>query len=103
MHFATKRRSQLLAVAREILTSNDTNTVEVCQATERGGLYALSEGKQKGFDAAQQEGGKTGKEGQETTAEIFDIPACHISIQAQMLVELCYQTIGESQAHEPGM
>ncbi|CAG8542839.1 2478_t:CDS:10 [Paraglomus brasilianum] len=95
--FVKKRHADILAIAREILVSQDMNTAEVTNATERGGLGIASETKnirdKENFNGEKDFNGKT----RSSTCEgLLHLPTCHISIQAQTLVELVYQTLTEA-------
>ncbi|TPX36719.1 hypothetical protein SmJEL517_g01267 [Synchytrium microbalum] len=98
-HYTRKRRNELLRVARDILSSDDTNTVQVTDATERGGLGLLGSGGKdgKGGESRTKQAAKGGgKEGLEINNSALKLPTMHISVQAQMLIELVYQTLNES-------
>ncbi|ORX81531.1 Centromerekinetochore Zw10 [Basidiobolus meristosporus CBS 931.73] len=102
VHYAKKKRSELLATAREILLNEDYNTVEVTQGTERGGIAALGGGKGKQQSAnpskpGLEQTGFNGKEGLEAGDEGFALPTCHISVQTQTLVEMVYMTLAEAE------
>ncbi|KAI9141856.1 Centromere/kinetochore Zw10-domain-containing protein [Paraphysoderma sedebokerense] len=90
--YAKKRRTNMLTIARDLLISDDMNTVEV---TEQVGVRMSSEEKHQAQDAngkAGYEGGKA-KEGAENDESDFIFPRCHVSIQTQTLIELAYQTL----------
>ncbi|KAK9764478.1 ribosome biogenesis protein ytm1 [Basidiobolus ranarum] len=102
VHYAKKKRSELLATAREIILNEDYNTVEVTQGTERGGIAALGGGKgkvQSGNPSKPgvEQNGLSGKEGLEVGDEGFALPTCHISVQTQTLVEMVYMTLAEAE------
>ncbi|KAL3901785.1 MAG: hypothetical protein SGCHY_000314 [Lobulomycetales sp.] len=93
--YAKKRRETLLSAAREIIMSNDWNTVEVHDSTEQGGIsLLLGSGKlnTSGKDVAS----KNGKEGLETGVSDLKLPRFSISVQAQTIIETAYQVIQEA-------
>ncbi|KAI8809420.1 Centromere/kinetochore Zw10-domain-containing protein [Cladochytrium replicatum] len=97
-----KRRTTLLQTAREILMSDDQNTAEVTEATERGGINAFRSGK-NGADKTKLgagNDGKTGKENKEgldiTEHDQFRLPTCQITVRTQLLMEMAYQTMQEA-------
>ncbi|KAJ3040929.1 Centromere/kinetochore protein zw10 [Rhizophlyctis rosea] len=97
LHFAEKKRAELLITVRDILQSEDQNTAEVTDATERGGLSALKGGKgsggKGGKDAAG--GGKGGKGTSDDSEAPLKLPTMHVSVQAQTIVEMVYQTLND--------
>ncbi|TPX43680.1 hypothetical protein SeMB42_g04632 [Synchytrium endobioticum] len=105
-HYTLKRRNELLRVARDILLSDDTNTYLVTEGTERGGVAFLTKGTKEGKSAEgpsdKRENGKFmgGKDGVEVNDSSIKLPAMHISVQAQMLMELVYQTLLEAEKTE---
>lgn len=105
VHFWAKRRATALIMARELLGSADHNSVQVTDATERGGLTVTSEEKVKPSSqdaAAAGAPGKPNKEGLETSLEgLFKLETCNISVRTQSLVELVYQTLGECSKVQP--
>ena len=97
VHFASKKRRDLLLIAREVLMKDDHNTVQVTNATERGGLNIQTEDK-----GALKGSSKGGKEGVEADEEgLVSLPTCHISTRTQTLVELIYQTLNEASPSQP--
>jgi hypothetical protein len=117
--YARRRRSSLLVTVRQIIESEDQNTAEVTDATERGNfvcntredvaahmyigslntLHAIRMGQEfsKNADGGISNG-KAGyeKQGQEINDCSFRLPTCHVSVQAQTLVELAYNTLSEA-------
>ncbi|KAJ3072214.1 Centromere/kinetochore protein zw10, partial [Quaeritorhiza haematococci] len=90
-----KRRSKLLTLAREVLQSEDQNTAEVTEATERGG-FSILHGKNGGKDdGSAPEKPKMTKEGLEVGPTACLLPTCHISVQAQTIVEMVYQSLND--------
>ncbi|KAG5456354.1 MAG: Centromere/kinetochore Zw10-domain-containing protein [Olpidium bornovanus] len=89
-------------MARDVLTSADENTVEVTDATERGGLNIAKEEK-GGVGTDSFSSGKAGKPGVEGKEGVEDgggengirLATCHITVQTQTLVEMAYQTLME--------
>ncbi|KAJ3179814.1 Centromere/kinetochore protein zw10 [Geranomyces variabilis] len=97
-HYAEKRRGELLSLVRDIIQSEDQNTVQVPGPLERGNIFAASsEVKTYGDDAAAAAGGKgaEGKDGLEMSDMSFKLQPCHVSTQAQTLVELAHTTLDE--------
>ena len=72
-------RSEILSTVKQMLSIEDCKTVHVEDGTERGGLSALL-GKKHGST-------KT-KSGQEEFSNCFKLISCHISLQAQSIMEI---------------
>ncbi|KAJ3394306.1 Centromere/kinetochore protein zw10 [Entophlyctis sp. JEL0112] len=91
------RRAHLLVQVRNIIESEDSNTFEVEEATERGSLASLFATKAGGGKFSS-EGSKT-KIGAKSSFDFdfaaFRLPKCRVSVQAQTLVELAYQILNE--------
>ncbi|TPX54936.1 hypothetical protein PhCBS80983_g05687 [Powellomyces hirtus] len=97
-HSAEKRRAELLTLVRDILQSEDQNTVQVPGPLERGDIFATSSEVKavKGENPAATTGkGSEGKDGLEIADATFKLGPCHVSTQAQTLVELAHQTLDE--------
>ncbi|KAJ3047082.1 Centromere/kinetochore protein zw10, partial [Rhizophlyctis rosea] len=92
LHYMRKKRAEMLSAVRDIIQSEDMNTVEVSDGTERGGLAALKGGKGA---AGGKGGGKGGKGGGGDEDAALKLPTMHISVQAQTVVEMIYETLGE--------
>ncbi|KAI8824780.1 Centromere/kinetochore Zw10-domain-containing protein [Fimicolochytrium jonesii] len=96
-HYAHKQRSELLVLVRDVLESDDRNTVQVPGPLEKDIFATTSETKA----AKEQTSGSNpnGKGGQKDGLEIpdmdFKFPTCHVSVQAQTIVELAIQTLEE--------
>ena len=93
-----KLRTEILEFARDVLVSDDLNTEEVMDATERGGFAALS-GAAKG-GPSEKGSGKGGKEGLEEHESFYKLPTMHVSRQAQMIVEQAYQILEDASKEE---
>lgn len=97
--FAKKLRNEFLNAAKSILQSDDLNTEEVMDATERGGFSALSGGGKSSSGNPDKAGGgmgKSGKEGLESYDTFYKLPTMHVSRQAQMIVEQAYQALEDA-------
>ncbi|KAJ3409466.1 Centromere/kinetochore protein zw10 [Chytridiales sp. JEL 0842] len=106
--YARRRRSALLVTVRQIIEDEDQNTSEVTDATERGSLNTLLSIRSGNMAAKNTvptntngKGGATGKQGQEINDCSFRLPTCYISVQAQTLVELAYNTLHEAASLDP--
>jgi hypothetical protein len=97
--FAKKRRSTLLCAARDIITSEDWNTVEIQDSTEQGGISLLLGSNKLGTGKGSGKGG--GKEGLDSGVDDLKLPRFLISVQAQTIVETIYQIVGEATGAEP--
>ncbi|KAI8610377.1 Centromere/kinetochore Zw10-domain-containing protein [Chytriomyces sp. MP71] len=102
LQYARRRKAHMLLHIREIIESEDQNTYEVEEATERGSLrslYAARMGLIGGkleTSMPQGKAGMTEKHGLEADDVSFRLPKCHVSVQAQTLVEQAYQTLTEA-------
>ncbi|KAJ3115873.1 Centromere/kinetochore protein zw10 [Physocladia obscura] len=98
--YARKRKSQLLMEIRKIIESEDQNTFEVDDATERGSIRSLYAAKTGGVKAVsempQGKGANSEKHGIAISETSFRLPKCQVSVQAQTLVEQAYQTLNEA-------
>ncbi|RKP09481.1 Centromere/kinetochore Zw10-domain-containing protein [Thamnocephalis sphaerospora] len=96
-HYLLKRRTELLEAARDILMSDDRNTVFVqpLLAFESGTFQR--EGKASaGKTPADGKMIPGGKEQLDTETMPFVFAACHISVQTQTLVDLIHQTLDQA-------
>lgn len=84
-----RRRQELLHTAREILCAESFNTVAVKQETERRGSLMPKDG---AADAGPAAG---------LAESLYQLPACHISLPAQSLIELAYSTLDEVSSESP--
>ena len=91
--YAIERRNSLLQVARDIILSDDWNTVTVEEATEQGGLSLLF-GNQKGFNS--EKSAKEGLVSVDSSASDLKLQKCQVSVQAQTIIETVYQTLSEA-------
>jgi centromere/kinetochore protein ZW10 len=96
--FARKRRATLLSAARDIIISEDWNTVEVHDSTEQGGISLLL-GSNKAGGGKERKGG--GKDGLDTGVADLKLPRFLISVQAETIIETVYQTIREATGADP--
>ncbi|KAJ3071541.1 Centromere/kinetochore protein zw10 [Podochytrium sp. JEL0797] len=102
MQYARNRKSRLLINIRKIIESEDQNTYEVDDATERGSIRSLHSAKNGGGKVAMDSAAASGKaanlekHGLEINDTSFRLPRCHVSVQAQTLVEQAYQTLEEA-------
>jgi centromere/kinetochore protein ZW10 len=85
--FVKKQRNELLLAARDVLVTDDPNTVEVTHATERSGLANV--GKDKGEKEKEGKGSAVG-------LESFQLPTMHVSERVRTVVEMAYQTLQEA-------
>ncbi|TPX63586.1 hypothetical protein SpCBS45565_g06499 [Spizellomyces sp. 'palustris'] len=94
-HYAQKRRADLLMLVRDILQSDDQNTVEVPGELERGDIFTVTSETKAGkeMDETKAAAKLGGKDGLELAEARFKLPTCHVSKQAQALVELAHQTL----------
>ncbi|KAJ3244298.1 Centromere/kinetochore protein zw10 [Chytriomyces hyalinus] len=101
---ARKRRAFMMIGIREIIESEDQNTYEVEEATERGSiksLYSAKMGMAGNKTISESAPGKTTKTGLEMNDISFRLPKCHVSVQAQTLVEQAYQILTEASTMDP--
>ncbi|KAI9351455.1 Centromere/kinetochore Zw10-domain-containing protein [Obelidium mucronatum] len=106
VQYARKRKSKLLINVRKIIESEDQNTYEVEDATERGSIRSLYSAKSGGGKVPMESTatGKTAlldKQGLEVNDASFRLPRCQVSVQAQTLVEQAYQTLEEATGMDP--
>eukprot|EP00039_Didymoeca_costata_P026516 m.16042 g.16042 ORF g.16042 m.16042 type:complete len:763 (+) comp5575_c0_seq1:122-2410(+) len=85
----SSKRAEILENAREIICGNNFNTVEVEQATERGGFLG---------DEAIDE---VSDEDKDLKEAIFRLPKCSISIPTQALVDTAYRNLEEMRGMDP--
>lgn len=90
IHTANNRRQELLETARDLLSSDNFNTILVKQETERGGLF-LDDDED---DSAGSDAGSAA-----TTAalaeSLFRLPTCHVSVSTKALVDYAYDNLAE--------
>ncbi|ORY52531.1 hypothetical protein BCR33DRAFT_319870 [Rhizoclosmatium globosum] len=100
IQYAKKRKSRLLINIRKIIESEDQNTYEVDDATERGSIRSLFSAKTGGskmpVEVLSGKAAMSEKHGLESPDTSFRLPKCHVSVQAQTLVEQAYQTLEEA-------
>ncbi|ORX68450.1 Zw10-domain-containing protein [Anaeromyces robustus] len=89
-HYFKKNKNEFLQMVRDVLQSNDQNTVEVKDELERGGFNIFGDKKIK-FNNI-----KENKEKSEMDDNSFKLPTCHITIQTQTIVEIAYQKMNEA-------
>ena len=91
VHFAANKRRDLLGMARQILLANDQNTVQVTLESERSPFTKnVAKGDVKGGK------GKGGKGGGAGGSGLFVYPTAIITVAAQTLVEMVWQTLTEA-------
>ncbi|KAJ3019439.1 Centromere/kinetochore protein zw10 [Thoreauomyces humboldtii] len=94
---AERLRTELLSLVRDILQSEDQNTVPVPGILEQGDIFASASEVKAPKDAAAPVGkGVDGKDGLEISGSTFTLAPCHVSTQVQTLVELAHQTLSDA-------
>lgn len=88
-----EKRMEILCTVKEILESSDLNTWEVSEGTERGGIAGIL-GRKVSIE-------KSAKAGKETLDTHFNMAACHVSAQAQSVIEIVYTTLNEMVESDP--
>ena len=86
----TLLRTEILETVKEMLDAEDPKTVFVEDATERGGLSAI---------LGKKYGSIKDKIGQSDFQD-FKLVSCHVSVQAQSLVEMIHQTLGQMEPQD---
>eukprot|EP00051_Salpingoeca_urceolata_P017572 m.241060 g.241060 ORF g.241060 m.241060 type:complete len:761 (+) comp18993_c0_seq1:124-2406(+) len=85
LHAGNKKRQDILFQARELLLSNNFNTIKVSQETERGGFFPS--------DPSDPES--------KLEESLYRLPACHISVVTHSVVELAYSFLSEMGGSSP--
>eukprot|EP00050_Salpingoeca_kvevrii_P011099 m.12692 g.12692 ORF g.12692 m.12692 type:complete len:759 (+) comp3255_c0_seq2:29-2305(+) len=88
IHQSNKKRQRLLESAREILTNETWNTVQVDHNTERGGLAPAGTNTDAG-------------DAERLSERVYSLPTCHISMATQSLIQLVYSTLAEMSTVDP--
>eukprot|EP01135_Chromosphaera_perkinsii_P010997 Nk52_evm31s2309 gene=Nk52_evmTU31s2309 len=104
VHYAKKKRNDMLATARELMANEDHNMVEVRHDTLYDGLINPLDGKKVPAAAGGRKHGKEegGKDGTELPEEsFFAFPPCCITVRTQTIVEMAVQALEEAKTSSP--